>query len=148
MNKRAQMSLIAIGVVCVISAAFGLFYNFSTLTVALSRAFPTDKDSPYFYQAFYTMSSVCILCYLLLFCCGVAFLRRSVRLVWLFVSLMIFEVIYFFSLGFFLWPMPQLGLSIAGATGVANGGLMAQFLILFPLWGSILAIWAKRHLQS
>jgi hypothetical protein len=118
------------------------------MTVALSGAFPPDKDLPYFYQAFYAMSAICILCYLTLIFCGVAFLRRTVRFVWLFVSIMIFEVVYFFSLGFFLWPMPQLGLSVAGATGVANGGLMVQFLILFPLWGSILALWAKRQLQN
>ncbi|MGA2255289.1 MAG: hypothetical protein ABSG53_11555 [Thermoguttaceae bacterium] len=39
-------------------------------------------------------------------------------------------------------------LNEAAEARIANGGLMFQFLILFPLWGSILAVAAKRRLVS
>lgn len=61
--------------------------------------------------------------------------------------MLLFEIVYFFSLGM-LWLAPSMGMSVAAATGVANGGLMAQFLILFPLWAPLLAFWARRHLND
>ncbi len=44
-----------------------------------------------------------------------------------------------------LWTVPKIGLSVAGATGAANGGLMAQFIILFPLWAPFAVHWARKR---
>jgi len=54
----------------------------------------------------------------------------------------LFEVMYFFFIAM-LWIHPEFGLSIGAATGVANGGLMFQFLIGFPLWAPLAVIWAR-----
>ncbi len=150
MNKCVKTSLVLLGVFCIITAVFGLFYNYSSLTEDLSGTFAPNKDIPYFRHAFYTMLTISTFCYLLLIYFGVVFLRRDARFAWFFISLMMFEIVYLLllSLSWFLLPTSELRLSVAAATGVANGGLMAQFIVLFPLWGSILAIWARKRSQS
>jgi hypothetical protein len=37
---------------------------------------------------------------------------------------------------------------VAGATGVANGGMMAQFFILLPIWGPVVVLWARQRAVS
>jgi len=149
MNKAAKIAAAALGVVSILCAALGLFYNASSILAGFSGAFQKlvdDEKLSHFYPAFYTMSAVCVACYLILFFCGVEFLRSRFRFVWLFVALLVFEVVYFLSIGV-CWLMPILGHTIGAATGVANGGLMFQFLILFPLWGAVLAFWTKRRFE-
>jgi hypothetical protein len=60
---------------------------------------------------------------------------------------LLFEVIYFLSVSL-LWTRLTSGMSVAAATGVANGGLMVQFVILFPLWGPLVLWWAKKRLDQ
>lgn len=149
MNKTTKMVAVVLGVVSVLCAAVGLFYNASSLFISFSGGFQTlvvREKLSYFYPAFYTMSAVCVACYLILFFCGVEFLRSRFRFVWMFVSVLAIEVIYFFSIGV-CWLIPSLGDGIGAATGVANGGLMFQFLILFPLWGAVLAFWARHRFE-
>ena len=69
--------------------------------------------------------------------CAIDMLRLRARSGRLLSLVLLFEVCYFFAVGFF-WMEPTIGQSIAAATGVANGGMMAQFLILFPIWAPIL----------
>ncbi|MCH7813117.1 MAG: hypothetical protein IID40_03760 [Planctomycetes bacterium] len=70
----------------------------------------------------------------------------------LFTGVMIFEVVYFFGIAFFgialLWMTPGIGRSVAAASGISSGGLMFQFLPLFPLWGPLLARWAKGSIEG
>ncbi len=61
---------------------------------------------------------------------------------------LISEALYFFSLGFVGWHLKGASLSIAAASGVANGGLMAQFIILLPLWGIVLTLWVRKKIQN
>jgi hypothetical protein len=150
MNRTAKITLQVIGAVAILCAAFGLYYNASSLAVAFSGAFTAGESrhkTPYFYQAFYVMSAICIACYVLLFVYGVQFIRGHVAHAGRFTTLLVFEIVYFFSIAMF-WLAPGVGRSIGAATGVANGGLMAQFLILFPLWAPLLVFWARRHLHK
>lgn len=57
---------------------------------------------------------------------------------------LLFEIGYFVLVGM-SWQLPDFGESIAGASGVANGGMMAQFFILLPLWGPPAVLWIKRR---
>jgi hypothetical protein len=60
-------------------------------------------------------------------------------------ALWLFEIVCFLVLGP-MWHVPGVGPRIAGATGVANGGMMAQFFILLPFWGPPAIFWMKgRH---
>ena len=148
MKKSAKFILTAIGIISVITALFGLWYNGSTLLVAFSGAFNDDKtteEMPYLLPAFYTMSAVCIICYILLAIFGYQLIRGRYQNIPKFVAVVIFEAVFFFSTAL-LWLVPNVGLSIGGATGIAMGGLMAQFFILFPLWAPPLAIWGRRQL--
>jgi len=148
MKKSISISLLTLGIVSIVCAVLGLLYNAAMIAVAVSGAFERliqEHSMPFFYTAFYVMASICILFYLFLIFCGIHFIRRSVRYVWLFVCVLMIEIVYFFSIGAIGWHLSTASTSIAGATGVANGGLMAQFFILFPLWGSVLSIWLKRQ---
>jgi len=146
--KKAKVVLIIIGIVSIVLGCFGLWYNSQTLFSVLSNpnAFE-EEDTPYFYQSFYTMSALCICCYIGLITSGIQFIRLKTNLLILFIGILIFEFLYFFSIGT-LWLSPRIGMSIAAATGVANGGLAPQIFTLFPIWASILAIWATRKISK
>lgn len=103
--------------------------------------------APYFYPAFYTMSLICIVFFFALIVCSVQLLRRKLGFFYLYAGLLFVEVLYFFGVGT-LWFSPKLGMSISAATGVANGGLMFQFMILLPLWGPAAVFVARKILQK
>lgn len=144
--KIAKGFIIMVGVVTIAMAGFGIWYNFRSLSASSSDFFH-DESIPYFYQAFYIMSVICIACYIALLICGVQFVRLRTGLVKFFVSIIIFEIVYVFSIGI-TWLLPTVGMSIAAASGVANGGLMIQAISLFFLWAPIIAIWATKILQG
>ena len=137
------------GVVAILCALFGFLYNAQSLAVAFSGGFTdlvSQGDMAYFYPAFYLMSGVCIAFYSLLLPFGVCFVRLQLGCASLLAILLAVEVTYLLLIGVLWAALGEAGMSVAGATGVANGGLMAQFIILFPLWGPIAAIWSRRWL--
>lgn len=145
MSTAPKVSLIVVGSLATLVALFGLYYNAMTLVTAFRGGFShlvAEQKITYFYPAFYVMSAVCVTCYLLLFLFGIDFLRLRFRCVWAFTGVLIFEVIYFICIGM-SWLIPSMDMSIATATGVANGGLMAQFFILFPIWAPLVLLWAR-----
>lgn len=149
MNRAPNIILRIIGVAALLCAAFGLWYNITVLGNFWSRRLHVDAwrhDAPYFFPAYGIMSTVCLACYGLLAFFGIQFLRGRADHLRRFAILMIFEVAYFFSI-VLMWLIPDLGMSVAAATGVANGGLMVQFVIFFPLWAPLLAFWATRRLR-
>jgi hypothetical protein len=147
-HRRANIPSIVVGVFLLLTAAVGLYYNATSTISAFRGDFdPMLKkdDLPYFYHAFFTMSAICIFCYVVLLVCAVDLVRSRLRWSRLVTLILILEVGYFFAVGS-LWLEPTIGHSVAAATGVANGGLMAQFIILLPLWGPLLLWWANsRH---
>jgi len=148
--KIAKGALVTVGIVCIVFALLGGWYNSTTLLGSLSGVFSDlveQHDIPYFYVAFYTMSAMCLLCYAILLFCGVQFLRFRTGVFPLFVGVLLFEVAYFFSVAL-MWMMPHVGVSVAAATGVANGGLMFQAYVVFPLWAPFVSWWAKNRLSQ
>lgn len=146
--KQTKIVPRVIGAIAILCAAFGLWYSVSTLELAFAGKFQARREphaTPHFELAFYVMSAVCLICYLLLTVFGIQFLRGRTAHARAFTGLLIFEVFYFFLIAM-LWLVPGIGMSVGAATGVANGGLMAQFVILFPLWAPPLAFWAQRRL--
>ena len=143
--KRAKVTLIAVGVVSIVMAASGLSYNLTTVFTDFGE-FSQEDDIPYFGPAFYTMSAICVACYIALLVCGVQFVRLRTRLLSLFIGVLVFEAVYFFSLGP-MWLIPGIGMSIAAASGVGNVRLVPQLFLLLPLWGPLLATWAARRLE-
>ncbi len=137
----------ATGLVTMLCALFGLAYNTQSLAVSRSGGFAhlvRDHQMTYFYHAFYAMSAVCVGCYLLLLWGGFQLARQRFFQSGLLIGVWVFEIVYFLAVGS-LWRNPQLGASVAGATGVANGGMIAQFFMLLPLWGPIAVLWTKRR---
>jgi hypothetical protein len=141
--KLDGLVLRIVGGTAVIVAALGLFYTVPPLQTFFMNHEP-DPDAPYFFLAFTVMTGICLACYVLLAFSGIHFLRGRTRLAGLFVGVLIFEVVYFFVV-VGLWMMPEIGGSVAAATGVANGGLMIQAMILFPLWAPLAVHWAQRR---
>lgn len=148
-SRLPKISAIATGVIAILCAAFGLLYNAQSFVVAITGGFAEvieQYDMAHFYPAFYVMSAICIVFYGLLFWCGVQFVRLRLGWAYVFTALLLVEVLYFLSIGFFGWHLDVVGMSVAGASGVGNGGLVVQFVILLPLWGPIAVIWAKRRI--
>lgn len=92
------------------------------------------------------MLSICLAFYGLLAFFGVQFWQLKTRLRYWFLGLLISEIAYFVSIGF-LWRLDdeEIAMSIAAATGIANGGLMAQGMTLFPIWATIIVFWAHSN---
>lgn len=143
--KAAKGFMIAVGIVAIAMAGLGLSYNLTTLSADFSSVVE-EHSIPHFYPAFYAMSAICIACFIALLICGVQFVRLRTSLLRLFMGVIIFEIAYFFSIGA-MWLIPKIGMSIAAASGVANGGLMCQAFILFPLWAPFVAWRAAKQIE-
>jgi hypothetical protein len=124
-----------------------VYYTLSYLAVLYSE--PAGTETPYFHEAYYSMLSVCLIFYGLLLFFGIQFLRLNTRLRFWFLGLLVLEIASVFSLGL-LWRLDneEIARSIAAATGVATGGLVAQGLTLFPLWAAIIVFWAHSNSSS
>ena len=143
---KASVLLKVVGVLSILTSAFGLIYNEVSIPTLLTNR-PYDPNTPGFLPAFLIMSAVCIGFYVVLLVIGIQFVRERLGLIPLFVRLMACEIAYFILTGL-LWLAPAVGSSVAAATGVANGGLMAQFIILFPLWAPFAVKWAQGRLAK
>jgi len=134
---------VVVGFFAVLTALFGLYYSASAILAVLRGAMGPvlgQLDAPHFYPAFAIMSTISVFCYGVLLVVGIDLLRSRLRWARLISLVFLFEALYLIATGA-LWLEPTYGKSIAAATGVANGGLMAQFLILLPFWGPIVLGW-------
>jgi hypothetical protein len=141
MTTVRTVALRLVGVTCLLMAGFGLLYTFSYLAVLYSA--PPDQDEPYFREAYYTMVLMCIFWYASLVFFAVQFWRLRTEWRFWFLGVLIAEIAYVFSIGL-LWRLENqdVAMSIGAATGVANGGLVAQAITLFPVWAPIIVFWA------
>jgi hypothetical protein len=146
-TKGRKVALRIVGTTGLVLSAYGVYYTLSYLTVLHSE--PPGAETPYFREAYYPMFSICLAFYALLAFFGAQFLQLKTRLRFWFLGLLILELGYFFSVGF-LWRLndEKIALSIAAATGVANGGLVAQGITLFPIWAAIIVFWAHSNSSS
>jgi hypothetical protein len=148
--RAARAIFIILGVFSLISAGLGLLYNFGTLSAVWSGAFDEvrselGEELPKVETAYYTMWAICTAFYLGLAFCGAQFLRYRHEIIWTFTGIMAAEVLFFIIVGR-LWAHSPYAASISAATGIAAGGLMVQFLLLFPLWGPIAGLLARTFL--
>ena len=125
-------------------AGFGVYYTLSYLAVLHSET--PSADEPYFREAYFTMASICLVWYTALLVFGVHFWRLKTAWRYWFLGVLLAEVVYFFSIGL-LWRLEDqaVAMSIAAATGVANGGLMAQAVTFFPIWAPIIVFWVHSN---
>jgi hypothetical protein len=134
----------------VLLAMLGLWYNYSTLFLDYSLSLQDsgkEHDVQNFYPIFYTMSVTCIVFYLLLLASGVQLIRNKTGWAFVLLAVVVAEVLYFLFVGY-LWAHSPARFSIAAATGVSSGGLTYQIYVLFPLWGPLLALWARRRILT
>jgi formate-dependent nitrite reductase membrane component NrfD len=143
MSQRPSYTLRAVGLASVAFAGLGLWYNGSTLRAQ----FAPDAGAPYFFHAFYTMSAVCIFCYLTLATTGIQLLRLRTAWVRVLATIVVLELVFMLGVPF-LFMQSAIRQSVASASGVAMGGLMFQVFTLFPIWAPLLARWAARRINS
>jgi hypothetical protein len=137
----------AIGVVTMLCAVVGLLYNVQSLAVGLSGKFDDIARAHvmrHFHAAFYLMSAVCILLFLVLLWGGYHLARRRLSVAGVLAVAWLFEIAYIVAIRY-TSRFSDIGGSIAGAAGVANGGMMAQFFILLPFWGPLAMLWVRRR---
>ena len=146
--SAARFVLRIVGVAVVACSAFGLLYNAFTLFRAASGSLeaPILESAPYRYQAFYLLSLLCVASYIALLISGIQFIRLSFSFFWLFAVALAVEVGLFWLTGR-LWLHPKYGMSIAAATGIAEGGLFPQLYTYLPLWAPILVLLAWLSLR-
>ena len=142
--SAARGALIVLGVATCALAGQGLLYNIGSLQTDFSRL-SEQVNAPHFSKAFYAMSTICIAFYVALVYVGIQFIRGKTNVWPLFLFVLVFELFYQLQIGS-LWLSSEYGMSIAAATGVANGGLMYQIEWFFPLWAPIVAYFASRRL--
>src|SRR5438067_1584692 len=139
--RLPRITLRIVGAVTIGLALVGLLYNGAGIAAISSGAFDqtvaTDASQRYLFVAFYVLSGLCITAYIVLFVCGVQFCRLAVWWLWPFLAALGLEAILYFFTGR-LWNHPTYGMSIAGATGISEGGLVPQFYSLFPLWALLI----------
>ena len=140
-RSRAGVVLKIVGGAGVLLSLVGLWYHATCLTVDYSR----EPRPPYFFQAWYTMAGINIALLLAGIVLGIALIRGMVKWVPLFVALQVLIVFDTFLPGLF-WLHPRLGGSIAAASGLSSGTIF-QVIVLFPVWGSVAAIWALRRIR-
>jgi hypothetical protein len=149
MSKLPRKMVIGVAIIGILTTLLGLLYTFKMLVTAFTGGFAQTAGShrfQYFYLAFYSMSGICIVCQLTLLRCSLDLFYVRFRFFRLFAGILIFEIAYVFLIGC-LWLCSDFGMSIAAATGVANCGIGAQFIIMFPFWAPVTLYWAKRKLE-
>ena len=142
-RRPTIIQAVVVGFFAVLTSLFGLYYSATTILGVVRGAMAPvlgKLDVPHFYPAFTIMSTISVICYGVLLVVGIDLLRSRLRWTRLIALVFLFEALYLIATGA-LWLEPTYGKSIAAATGVANGGLMAQFLILLPFWGPIVLGW-------
>src|SRR2546430_13834234 len=92
--RVARIVLRAVGVAIVVCAGLALLYNgftlFATASGTLDNA-PLAEPVPYLYEAFYTLSTLCVASFIALVISGVQFIRLSFSLWWLFAAALAIE---------------------------------------------------------
>jgi hypothetical protein len=148
-ERIARRVFIIIGTISICLAVLGVGYNACYLSADYSDIL-ISGETPFFYAAFFTMSAICILCYSILLLVGIRMVRLQSRAVTILCAVLGFEVAYTL-----VEPLvainisdSRISMSIAAATGVANGGLMFQYVVLFPLWAIPLAWWARKYVPQ
>ncbi len=150
MNKAPSIALRIIGVSTIVLSILGLLYNALSLSSIESlKTLPHADNEPYVLGAFLSMLTICTLFFAALFFSGIEFIRLKTRYRYLFMWLLITEVLYFFSISLlWLFPNRMIAISIAAATGIGNGGLMCQFIVFFPLWAPFVVFWAHKRINN
>lgn len=152
MKKSIKASLITLGVFSIVCAILGLVHIASSAYTGFSGGYANiikEYKLTFFYQALFAMYAICVVFYMLLLLCGVFFLKLQTKFTHLFIGVMVAEVLYFLFLRFVVIHLTGgYAQSIGAAAGVATGGLMVQYFILFPLWGTVLALWTSGRLQD
>src|SRR5262245_40767651 len=148
-RKLPVRALIAVGVTSLILGLIGISYNWVTLSVDYSSV-PQEVDGEvvpaHFYTAFYLMSAICVTFYAALLVVGIQLIRQRSSWAYVLLAVIILEVLFYIGTGV-MWRSSQYGLSVAAATGVSSGGLSLQIILLFPIWGPWIALWAHRKIN-
>jgi len=67
--QAAKILLRIVGCFAIVVATLGLWYNLTSLSASYRMA-EMALEIPYFYQAYYIMSAICVACFALLLLCG------------------------------------------------------------------------------
>jgi hypothetical protein len=151
LTGRPRKVVLVVAVVGMLLGVWGLMGGFWSIVPALRGAFDRvgNHAAPAgFYPAFWVLTSISIVCsvLLLIFCAdlfrnGGRSIHRLTRLLW-------FELVYFLT-PILAWRSHlSLGHALAAAWGVGNVGLGGQFLILYPVWALFALRWTEKKLEG
>lgn len=147
MSSKSLPKLIAIstGVLTIVCALLG-FHQCIAMVEVISREKQMFERFQYFYACAYAMLLVNFLAFVVLAWCGLQQIRVRLSDLRVFIGLFVFELIYALLLGRVFFEIPSIGESVAAAAAVALPRLIFPFFFLFPLWGPLLLVWARKQL--
>ncbi len=147
-DKFPARAMTLVGVAGILFSTLGFWYNFQTIFMDFS-GFHTEMEGEvnpeYFYAAFYSMSGICIIFYSALFLTSIQLIRKQANWAFGLLAIVALELVYYLVIGM-MWARSPYGMSVGAATGISSGGLMFQAVALYPLWGPVVALWARSRL--
>jgi hypothetical protein len=140
---RPRLVLQIVGATSSLLSLVGLWFDVAYLMADYSCM----KDvPPYFFQVHYTMAGIDIALLIAGVVLGIVLMRGIAVWAFLLIGLQLMIVLKWWVVGG-LWLDPTLGRTIATATG-SSGGTIVHLVILFPIWGSVAALWAYRRVHQ
>ena len=136
-----KVILVFVGSSSLAMAILGTSFNLSLLYAGEPTTIQ-DVNQAYFINAFYTMTTTCIIFFAILFITGIQLIRGKIFWANILLLIAVIGFIYIFAIGE-LWLHPACGSAIAAATGIANSALFLQVLTLYIFWAPALAIYVK-----
>ncbi len=139
MTKTRLLIIKIIGALSSVGAALGLLESYSSYQWVTSAQFPIPQDPPQFADTFFIMMGISIVIHLMLLLSGILIVLQKPRATRLFIVTCML-MMWFFVGAAFLWLNPEIGGSVASATGVSGGYLGVFAITLFPLWAPFFVI--------
>lgn len=137
-SRRSNLwPLKTVGAAAVLFALLGLWHSAATLAQEAAGRF-APADEVLFRRILYPLTWCCVAGYIWQAEMGLRFLRGEKGALLRFTGLLVGQTLFFFGLHA-ACLLPALRGDAAAAAGLATGGLLFQLLLLFPVWGPILA---------
>lgn len=143
--EKPKFVVMVVGLVALGFAVFGLYQTFASIVEVERDRVTLLHRFNYFFPAFYSMTTINVICFLILGWCGSEQVRLRVTHLKVFVWLFVITLVYAVLFGRLIMAFDD---SLAAAAGATLPRLLLPFIILFPIWGSLALWWAKKRMEN
>ena len=142
----------AIGAISLILSAIGYYLSIDTLAVELRHGARYEPETPFFREAFFTMTAIDAAFLVAVVLASIALIRLKPKAAKVYTVVMLSLVVYELGVGV-LWALPApFGRSIASASGVGSMGSAPLLLwpvpLVYPLVSVVIVNLARHKLRG